>query len=197
MWSVMFLGVVFFKFLLGSWSFWICGFTVFIKFGGNVDTVSLNTFFHPHISWSSAYIHLLMLSHRSLWGSVRFPPPALSFPLYFILCIISTAMVLRSLVFSSATSTLLLSHPVYFLLQMLQFSSIEIWSLFIFFKFLSLGICFPLPLKHEKYINIHWSKALFSQLYHPGLSLLTIFLLVMNHNFLLLCCLVIFMRWTF
>lgn len=80
--SVMFLGVVFFKFLLGSWSFWIC-ITVFIKFGGNVDTASLNTF--SILTFPEPSLHRPLDVVPQVTGVLLgFLPPALFFPLYFI-----------------------------------------------------------------------------------------------------------------
>ena len=81
--------------------------------------------FHPHISWSSA-LHRPLDVVPQVTGVLLGFLHLLFLSLHISLCIISTAVTLRSLIFSSATSTLLLSHPVYFLLQMLHFSSIEI-----------------------------------------------------------------------
>ena len=85
-------------------------------------------------------------------------------------------MILRSLIFSSAMSKLLLiPSSIFSTSDVAFFINRNLITSYIFFYFSHWVYVFLYLLQHEEYINIHWSKALFNQLYHLGLSLLTDF----------------------
>lgn len=137
---------------------------------GNVDTVSSKYLFHPHISWSSALhtpLDVVPQVTGVLLGSstCSFFPSIFHFALFLLLWFKVTG------IFFSHVYTAVKPSSIFFTSDVAVFFINKFDHFLYFLNFSHWVYVFLYLLKHEKYINIHWSKALFSQLYHQSISI--------------------------